>query len=301
MNNANRTAKNLLHFFIFLPMLLLALPTLAAHAQEQGSEKPPPEINWVAGPGTVDLGSNLAQIDLREDYVFADAEGSRKLMDLLGNPPSNNEIGLVASRGENQNWFVLFEYDPSGYVRDDEKDSLDPDAILESIKKSTEGQNKIRQQKGVPPVTVLGWYEKPHYDSLSHNLVWAVLGEEEGIEVVNYNVKLLGRYGYTAAVLVTDPAGLDLFKPELENIIASFSYKRGKRYAEFTQGDKVAEYGLTALVVGGATAAAVKFGLFKWLAKAWKLVAVAIAAFAAAVWRITKRLLGRKEQISHPQ
>jgi uncharacterized membrane-anchored protein len=49
-----------------------------------------------------------------------------------------------------------------------------------------------------------------------------------------------------------------------------FSYKSGKTYAEFRPGDKIAQYGLAALIGGGAGAAAVKLGLFGAL---WKFIA----------------------------
>ena len=59
------------------------------------------------------------------------------------------------------------------------------------------------------------------------------------------------------------------------------------------KGDKVAEYGLTALVVGGAAAVATKVGLFKYLWKlllvGWKLVVAALAGLGAALKRLFTR------------
>lgn len=298
MKNRDYMSQICITFVTSVASLLLVFPVQGVNARQHD---PLPEINWMEGPRTVNLGNNIAQIDLGEDYVFANAADTRRLMQLLGNPVSNMEVGFIRSRERYEDWFVVFEYDPVGYIPDDEKDSLDADAILDSIKRGNEEANKIREEKGWPLVNVIGWYEKPHYDSLSHNLVWAVLGESNSSYGVNYNVRLLGRHGYTSAVLVTEPGTLDSLKPELENIIANFSYKTGKRYAEFVQGDKVAKYGLVALIAGGAGAAAVKFGLLKWLAKAWKIVAVSVIAFFTALWRISKGLLGREERISFPQ
>jgi len=194
-------------------------------------------------------------------------------MEYLGNPPSDLEVGLVAPKEESKLWFVVFEYDPIGYVSDEEKDTLDSQAILESIKQGTEEANKIRIKQGVSPMNVIGWYEEPHYDVDSHNLVWAVLGEEEEagtkFRTVNYNTRLLGRHGVMAVVLVTDPATLDSDKPEVEDLIAHFSWKAGKSYAEWVAGDKVAEIGLTALVAGGAGAVLAKTGLLGKIWNSW--------------------------------
>lgn len=67
--------------------------------------------------------------------------------------------------------------------------------------------------------------------------------------------------------------------------INGFDYVAGERYSEWSQGDKVAAYGLGALVLGGAAAVATKKGLWAVLggliAAGWKLMAgLAVAAFA---------------------
>jgi uncharacterized membrane-anchored protein len=49
-------------------------------------------------------------------------------------------------------------------------------------------------------------------------------------------------------------------------LLQNYSFNEGEKYSEFRSGDKIAEYGLSALIVGGAAAAAVKTGAFKGLA-----------------------------------
>ena len=84
---------------------------------------------------------------------------------------------------------------------------------------------------------------------------------------VNYTVRLLGRSGVMSAMLVSDPASLDNDMKAFKTALAGFDFASGQKYSEFRAGDKVAEYGLAALVVGGAAAAAAKAGLFKYLGK----------------------------------
>lgn len=249
-----------------------------------------PEISWIEGPVTVDLGDNLAQVEMGAAYAFAGADDTVELMEMMGNPPSGTEVGLIIPIDENADWFIVFEYDAIGYVKDDEKNDLDADAILDSIKEGTEEGNKIRAEQGFPPLNIIGWYEKPHYDEASNNLVWAVQArsDDDEADIVNYNVRLLGRTGYMSVVLVSDLATLDTIKPELNNIIQNFSYKQGKSYASFVEGDKVAQYGLTALVVGGAGTAAAKAGIFKSLAKFAKYIFLAIIAFFGGMWKKIK-------------
>ena len=66
------------------------------------------------------------------------------------------------------------------------------------------------------------------------------------------------------------------------------------------QGDKIAKYGLAALVVGGAAVGAAKLGLFAWLAvifkKGFKVIIVAVIAIAAAVKNFFARLFGGRSK-----
>jgi uncharacterized membrane-anchored protein len=221
-------------------------------------------------------------------------------MEAMGNTVSNDEVGLIMPRAQDQDWFMLFEYQPVGFVKDDDKDQIDKDAILEGIRKGTEEANDVRKRKGIPALHVEGWFEEPHYDAASHNLVWALKARnDKGEEVVNYNVRLLGRHGYMSITLVDEPAKLAMSRPEVEKVLSGFSYKTGRSYAEFVPGDKVAEYGLVALVAGGAGAAAVKLGLFqvffKMLAKGGKAVVLLVVAALAAAKKVLGSLFGRGE------
>jgi uncharacterized membrane-anchored protein len=58
------------------------------------------------------------------------------------------------------------------------------------------------------------------------------------------------------------------------------------------QGDKLAGYGLAALVAGGAGAAAVKSGL---LQKFWKLLVFVVLAVVGALRKLLASLFGKRE------
>ena len=94
-------------------MIILFTPVAAT------AELPKPE--WVQGPAMVDLGDNLARLSISEKYIFAGSEDTKKIMEYMGNPLSNNEIGYLAPNTETANWFIVFDYLPIGYVKDDEK------------------------------------------------------------------------------------------------------------------------------------------------------------------------------------
>ena len=277
--------------------LALTLAAARAAAEEPPTQQP---VDWTAGPATVDVGASVAEVALPEGLLLAGQKDTRRLLESMGNTTSGDELALVAPRSEAEGWFVIFEYDRIGYVRDDEKNEIDADGLLESIKEGTERANEERRKHGHGTISVVGWDLPPRYDPVSHNLTWAIRGRgDDGHEVVNYNVRVLGRDGVMSVTLVDDAAGMQAARSRVEPLLAGFSYKRGKTYAEWVPGDKVAEYGLTALVAAGAGAAAVKTGLLaalgKLLVKGGKLVLVALAGAGALLAKGWKALTGRRD------
>lgn len=249
------------------------------------AEQPPAieGVKWQEGPSTGELG-NTAQVQVPAGYVFAGGDDTRLIMEANRNPATGRELGFVSPAAEE--WFAVFEYDDVGYVRDDEKHSLDADALLESIKAGTEAGNKERLRRGWPAMTILGWEQPPRYDEVTHNLEWAIRAESDGAPVVNYNTRLLGRGGVMEVTLVTDASELNATLPKFKKMLAGFEFKPGQKYGEFRTGDKMAAYGLTGLIVGGGTAVLVKSGAFKWL---WKGLVVAGLALAAFIKKIFSR------------
>jgi len=287
MNAASRNVRRLVCF-----ATVTACAALAFCSTSMGQEKPPSplaNIKWQKGPSVASLG-NIAEVRLPEGFMFAGAGDTRLLMEAMENPTSGSELGLLGP--ENLDWFVVFEFDEAGYIRDDEKDKLDADAMLKSIRAGNEEGNKERQKRGWATMTIVGWEQPPHYDPATHNLEWAIRGESQGKPVVNYNTRILGRRGVMRATLVTDPGTLAQTLPSFKTVLGGYAFKQGSRYEQYVSGDKVAKYGLTALVTGGAAAVAVKTGLFKYL---WKLIVVifiAIGAFFKRVFSAIKRFFG---------
>lgn len=272
-----------------ITLALLAVIAIPAIAQDdEGS------VEWTYGPATCELG-HVARLELPAGYQFTGKQGAQAILESMGNPTGGSELGFVIPEITDEggaDWFVVFEYDPIGYVRDTDKDQLDADAILESIRKGNEAANKYRREHGWPELQLVGWKRAPFYDERTHNLTWGTLGTSEDHLSVNYAVRLLGRGGAMSADLVVDPERLDAVLPDFNVLLSAFSFTPNNDYAAFREGDKVAKYGLTALVAGGAGAVAMKTGL---LARFWKFIVIGIIALAGSVRRFVGRLVpGRK-------
>jgi uncharacterized membrane-anchored protein len=233
--------------------------------------------------GTGELGAR-AKIEVPQGFVFTGGDTARKILEFTQNIPSGRELGVFAP--DDFHWWVVFDFDESGYVSDEEKDELDADEILKSLQQSATDGNEERRRRGLAEHEIAGWVVPPHYDAQTQNLEWAFrIKSSDGGESVNHNTRLLGRKGVMEVTLVCGPNDLDSALPEFRRQLEGFQYVSGERYSEYTSGDKLAAYGLTALVAGGAGVLAAKTGL---LAKLWKVILVAVLAVGAFV----KKLFG---------
>lgn len=226
---------------------------------------------------------------VKQGYLSLDPADTTRLMEKMQNPGVEN-TWMYAPEGLNR-WFAVIHYEDTGHVKDNEK--IDSEAILERLKKANELSNEERRQRGWPELHLIGWQVEPHYEADTKRLSWATLMESNGQKVVNYTTKVLSRTGVATVILVTDASRLDQSVAELKTQLDGFAFNPDQTYAEFRNGDKIAEYGLTGLIVGGAAAAAVKMGAWKWvvgiLAASWKLVAAAFVALLAGVKSLFKR------------
>jgi len=268
--------------------MLAAAP--AVLAQEAAPPEAPPPLDWSHGPGTARIGDDLARLELGEGFVWLDAAGTATFLELTQNPTAGNELAIVAPKAEDENWFLVFEYDDIGYVRDDEKDELDADSMLGSIREGTARANEERQQRGWPALEIVGWQEPPHYDARTQNLTWAIIGQSEGGRTVNKLTKLLGRRGVMTVTLVAAPEEFASASAGADALLGSYVFQPGNTYAEYVEGsDSVAEMGLKALVIGGAGAALLKSGL---LGKIWKFLVAGVVVAGGAIGR----LFGRRKE-----
>jgi uncharacterized membrane-anchored protein len=99
--------------------------------------------------------------------------------------------------------------------------------------------------------------------------------------------------------LVCSPDELQALLPHYQSILAGYDYIDGERYAEFRQGDRMAQYGLTALVAGGAAVAASKMGLFAkfgaFFAKLGKGAILLVVAAGVGLKKLLGKLLGARQ------
>lgn len=277
---------------------LLASAPLHLHAQASAAKESSEQaearrqfdaLGWVHGPQHVELFNNSA-LDIPEGYRFLNPADTTKFLAMTRNLGDGKEYFIAP---EDMHWGAYFSYSDDGYVKDTDK--IDSDAILKSIKQGTEAANEERKKRGWDEMAVTGWQTAPHYDASTKQLEWAIAGKDlaNNRVAVNFNTRILGRGGVMSVLLIANPDGLEPAIGELKSMLGNFSYLPGQRYAEYKPGDKIAKYGLAALITGGAAAIAVKTGFWKviltGLAAGWKFIAAGAVAVFGAVSRMFKR------------
>lgn len=241
-------------------------------------------LQWTVGPGKATIGDQ-AELQVPEGARFTGADGTRKLLEMMHNPTDGSELGLLTSN--TLDWFVVFEYEDIGYVKDAEKEKLDAAEMLEALRKGNEAGNEERKKRGWAAITIVGWHTPPFYNKETNNLEWCIKGSADGHDIINYNTRILGRGGVMSANLLVAPEELDATLPHVKSILKGVSYVEGQKYSQWKSGDKIAKYGLSALVVGGAVGLAAKMGLLAKIAaslgKLWKVVIVGLLGALAAL------------------
>lgn len=247
----------------------------------------------VKGPSEVKL-AGQAVLKLPADMVYVPQPAAGRLMQAMGNGKDGQLQGLIESTGDAR-WLVVARYEPSGYIKDDDAKDWNVDDLFKSLKEGTEEANKERSRLGFAPLEIVGWVQKPSYDAATHRLVWSMAartpGESEAEQSINYNTYALGREGYVSLNLISSRASIEQDKPAAHTLLAALSFDDGKRYADFNSStDKVAEYGIAALVAG---VAAKKLGLIAivlgFAAKFAKVLLLAGAGAVAVVSKFFKR------------
>lgn len=247
----------------------------------------------IHGPGDVSL-RDQARLTLPSGYGFVPQKEAAAVMHVMGNTTDGSFIGLVFPLEEGKSWFVSVDFQDSGYIKDDDAKDWNADELLKSLKDGTEAANEERTKVGVPAIEVTRWIEAPQYESTQHHLVWSAEAKlrdgEDPDPTINYNTYVLGREGYISMNLITTASTVEADKPAATRLLSAVSFNEGKRYADFNSStDKVAAYGLAALVAG---VAAKKLGLLAlagaFILKFAKLIALSVAAAGGGVWKWVK-------------
>jgi uncharacterized membrane-anchored protein len=274
-------------------LLFAAQATARVPQNEQERDGAVKALRWRSGEvltlpssqGTLSPSAGVAQL-LGHDAV--------SLWEVLNGveAPSGTEAVIADPQA---NTLVFFQKLGGGYVRLDDWEDVDADAMLKAVSERTEESNVKRRAAGMPALHVVGWIERPHLDKTSNTVGWSFDAMDEANGPLVNNVALvLGRDGFEKLTWIGPKSAL---KDGLLKIgLSSFSFPSGGRYSDFRSGDTVAEYGVAGLIAGvlGVKIAA-KVGLLAAIALfAKKFAGILIFAGMAFLAWLRRFAFGRK-------
>lgn len=240
--------------------------------------------------GEVNLPGGLAKLNVPDAFKYLNpADTAIVLEKLWRNPPSKDRLGMLLPADktplDEDCWAVTISYVDDGYVKDDDAGKINYDDLLKQMKGAVKENNKERVKQGYPAIELIGWAAPPHYDAATHKLYWAknVKFDGESGNTLNYDIRILGRRGVLVLGAIATMNQIVEIEKQTPQILSMINFNDGSRYSDFdSKTDKVATYGIAALVAGGIAA---KLGFFKliwvFLLAAKKFVIIAVIAMVA--------------------
>ncbi len=236
---------------------------------------------------TVILGDSLATLVVPPGFKYLNGkQADYVLVNLWGNPPQSGSLGMLFLEqygpADYSSWAVDISFEEEGYISDEDAADMNFDELETQMKEESIESSKAREEAGYGKMLFLGWAKKPYYDSANKKLHWAMKFEVDADDLgLNYNIRMLGRRGYLVLNIIGTVNQLEEIEPYVETILPSVNFNESHTYADFDpEYDKVAAYGIGALVAGKVLA---KAGIWVALLKFWKVIAIGAVAAGAAV------------------
>ena len=267
----------------------------AAEPEPEASAAPAPELTYRTG--SIELPNQVATLRLNSEYRYLDPKETEKLLVGWGNPPeaSRDTQGAVVPAEvdpfSDHGWAVVLTYLDEGHVDDAEASKIDYKELMTDMKSSTEKENSQREAAGYRTVKLLGWAAEPRYDSTAHKLYWAKELDFGGSEhTLNYDVRVLGREGVLSMNAVAGMSQLTAIQQDMQSLLKLAEFNDGQRYNEYNAGtDRLAAYGIGALVAGGVAAKLGLFAkLFALILAFKKVIIVGVIAVGGVLARVLK-------------
>jgi uncharacterized membrane-anchored protein len=289
-------------------LVALVQSTASSAASDRGLYLESVEKGLQWKKGEIAIGDHLVTLSVPSNFRFLGSTDAQiVLTKLWGNPISKDYIlGMIFPDGvgpmDHGSWGVVITYAASGYVKDNDAAQINYHELLERLQQETEDQNSQRIKEGYPAVHLDRWAAPPYYNRETHKLYWAQEFSFDGLRgnTLNYHIRVLGRGGVLVLTVVAPMTQFQEIERQIPEVLAMANFSPGNRYADFTPGtDKMAEYGLAALILGGVAAkTGLVQGLLAILLAAKKFIILGIAAICAFLGRIFRRKKAAVRQAS---
>ena len=167
------------------------------------------------------------------------------------------------------------KFNDDGYIKLDDWKDLKPDDLIQEKRENAKINNKDREAIGTALIDDVQWIDYPDLNKDTNSISYSFkVSWSDGEENMNKYLIILGRKGYTEFEIVSLYANENEFNAakNLSQILQNnFKYNAELEYRDYKPGDKVAVYGVAALVATslGVKGLAKAGGLLLALKKFW--------------------------------
>ena len=178
------------HWIIITLIVLVA----QAFAYNEATIDQIQSLNWQSYTGNYWLENGTAIITTSSEEWLVEGTDAHKFIYLSeGYEALKPDAVVVRVEGPNQGTAVTYTFNDLGYIKTDDWEKVDKNAILQEIKRNTKAGNKHREA-GYPSVFVDGWIQEPYLDKESAIVYWAIsVRDSEGGKFINARAIKLGR------------------------------------------------------------------------------------------------------------
>lgn len=240
--------------------------------------------------GQIPIAGGQAMIQIPKGYQFIDSAQTRFILEeLWGNLPDASVQGMLVQETfrvnhADEEYTYVISYQPIGFVKDHDAHDTNYEELLFDMQQEQEAANFLRLQRGYNTMSIVGWAELPYYDKEKKILHWAreIAVSGSDINVLNYEVRLLGRSSVISFNAVATMDKLEKVKQELPKVLAIARFSDGQEYRDFNkQTDAIAELTVGTMVAGKTTT---RVGVTDIRVTTWRIILMSLAAAGIIGW-----------------
>jgi uncharacterized membrane-anchored protein len=246
----------------FAAVCLIALLIAHKTASAQADEKQALISAMHPRSGEIQIANGIVRLSIGRNFKYLDAtDATTMLTKVYGNPPEavDGNLGMIVPTREGENWFAVLSYSADGHVSDSDAGTVNYDDLLKQMKDEVEDSSKKRRDSGFAGLKLLGWAQRPYYDSAAKKIYWAkeIQFDDAPSPTLNYDVRVLGRTGYLNLKIVDSMDQLSNINSEMPEILSIANFTTANTYSDYVAStDHTAAYGIAGLVAGGILAKA---------------------------------------------
>lgn len=208
--------------------------------------------------GNIKFGDANCMIRVPKGFVFIDREDAMHLLnDYWNNPEESDALAFVYGALVKDTDSIYAEikiaytitYETTGHIFDKDAESIDYDNLLKSMR------NDLKKEADKNPTgqrwELIGWAWEPKYDNINKVLSWARHFRHDGKDVLNYDIRVLGKEGVVKISAVADFSAKSELIANKDIMSSCIEFDEGYRYSDYKENtDQVPQMTIESLIDG---------------------------------------------------